>query len=62
MVTIKTIEITPFIVQTAQDYDLDVQIVAHFYERYGSTPMYYESLEKYIKERNVNNTLHVKLK
>lgn len=39
----------PFVDSTAKDYDLDYEIVKLYYDKYGSTPMFYEKLEELIK-------------
>lgn len=41
----------PFIAQTADDYDLDYFTVEKFYNHYGNTPMFYEKLEEWIRDR-----------
>jgi len=39
----------PFISQTANDYGLTYEAVEAIYNKYGSTPMFYEMLEEYLK-------------
>ncbi len=42
----------PFVQQTANDYDIDYDVVKRYYNRYGSTPMFYEKLEDFIKTKS----------
>jgi len=42
----------PFIASTAKDYDMSYESVEVYYNRYGSTAMFYEELEKHIKQRS----------
>lgn len=43
--------INPFIIQTALDYDMDVEIVQDIYNQYNESGRFYEKLEDYIKFR-----------
>lgn len=52
--THKETVINPFIMQTALDYDLPVHIIENYYKKYGSTPMFYEKLEEYLKNRIID--------
>jgi hypothetical protein len=45
---------SPFVTQTAKDYDMPVYIVQKTYDRYGSTGSFYDELEKIVKERTSN--------
>ena len=45
-------ELNPFIMSTAKDYDMTYLAVEIYYNKYGSTPMFYEKLEEHIKERS----------
>ena len=44
--------VNPFIASTAKDYDINYEAVKVYYNRYGSTPMFYEKLEEHIKQRS----------
>lgn len=46
----------PFVKQTALDYDIDYDIVKKYYDKYGSTNMFYEKLEEEILIRSQQNT------
>lgn len=48
----KFTEINPFIASTAKDYDMSYQSVEVYYNRYGSTSMFYEKLEEHLKQRS----------
>ena len=40
-----------FILNTALDYDVDVDVVRKFYERHYEEGLFYEKLEEYIEQR-----------
>jgi hypothetical protein len=40
-----------FIVNTANDYDMDKHDVQRFYDAYGNSNEFYEHLEKFIEDR-----------
>ena len=42
----------PFIAQTALDYSMSYNADKEVYDKYGSTPLFYEKLEEIIKERS----------
>jgi hypothetical protein len=44
--------VNPFIANTAKDYDMSYESVEVYYNRYGSTAMFYEKLEEHIKQRS----------
>lgn len=44
--------VNPFIASTAKDYDMSYEPVEVYYNRYGSTPMFYEKLEEHLKQRS----------
>ena len=44
--------VNPFIENTAKDYDMSYEAVEVYYNRYGSTAMFYEKLEEHIKQRS----------
>lgn len=44
--------VNPFIASTAKDYDMSYESVEVYYNRYGSTPMFYEKLEEHLKQRS----------
>jgi hypothetical protein len=44
--------VNPFIASTAKDYDMSYESVEVYYNRYGSTAMFYEKLEEHIKQRS----------
>lgn len=44
--------LNPFILSTASDYDMTYEAVEVYYNKYGSTPMFYEMLEEHIKMRS----------
>jgi hypothetical protein len=44
--------VNPFIANTAKDYDMSYESVEVYYNRYGSTPMFYEKLEEHLKQRS----------
>jgi hypothetical protein len=44
--------VNPFIISTAKDYDMSYESVKVYYDRYGSTPLFYEKLEEHIKHRS----------
>ena len=46
--------VNPFIASTAKDYDMSYESVEVYYNRYGSTAMFYEKLEEHIKQRSFN--------
>lgn len=41
--------VNPFISNTAKDYDMSYESVEVYYNRYGSTPQFYEKLEEHLK-------------
>lgn len=44
--------INSFIANTAKDYNMSYEAVEVYYNRYGSTAMFYEKLEQHIKQRS----------
>lgn len=44
--------VNPFIANTAKDYDISYEAVEVYYNRYGSTAMFYEKLEEHLKQRS----------
>lgn len=44
--------VNPFIANTARDYDISCEAVEVYYNRYGSTAMFYEKLEEHLKQRS----------
>lgn len=46
------VAVNPFIASTAKDYNMSYQSVEVYYNRYGSTPMFYEKLEEHLKQRS----------
>jgi len=47
--------VNPFIASTAKDYDMCYESVEVYYNRYGSTPLFYLKLEDHIKQRTSTN-------
>jgi hypothetical protein len=48
----RLLAVNPFIANTAKDYDMSYESVEVYYNRYGSTPMFYEKLEEHLKQRS----------
>lgn len=44
--------LNPFIASTAKDYDIAYEIAEYYYNKYGSTPMFYKELEDHIKRKD----------
>jgi len=44
--------VNPFIESTAKGYDMSYEAVEVYYDRHGSTPLFYEKLEEHIKHRS----------
>jgi len=47
---------SPFIESTAKDYCMTYAEVEVYYNRYGSTPIFYEQLEIHIKQRSIKSS------
>lgn len=45
-------ESKPFVVQTAADYGMLEEVVQAVYDKYGSTPSFYEALERMVKSKS----------
>lgn len=41
-----------FIANTARDYDMSYESVEVYYNRYGSTQIFYDKLEEHIEQRS----------
>lgn len=41
-----------FIANTSKDYDITYEAVEVYYNRYGSTALFYEKLEEHLKHRS----------